>query len=113
MGDGYQFLLGADILRGAEGIIDEVSVVVGSRVEWSDRRHDAKLITWVVNPVGNISGKAIGAAKEAVRRPEAARKLVETDQKLPPPPPGHPKPADYDGPLSNLVPPSPGRAHPS
>jgi hypothetical protein len=79
MGDGYQFLLGADVLRGAEGIIDEVSVVVGSRIEWSDRRHDARLITWVVNPVGNVAGKAVGAAKEAARGQEAARKLGEAD----------------------------------
>jgi hypothetical protein len=79
MGDGYQFLLGADVLRGAEGIIDEVSVVVGSRIEWSDRRHDAKLITWVVNPVGSVAGKAVGAAKEAGRGREAAGKLEEAD----------------------------------
>jgi hypothetical protein len=100
-------------LRGAEGIIDEVSVVVGSRIEWSDRRHDARLITWVVNPVGNVSGKAVGATKEAVRGPEATRKLGEAREKLPPPPPGTPKYADYDGPINNAVPPSPGRAHPS
>ena len=36
MGDMYQFLLGADILRGASGILEEVQVVPDSRVEWFD-----------------------------------------------------------------------------
>ena len=77
LGDSYQFLLGADILRGAAGILEEVNVVVGSRVEWVDRRNDARLTTWVINPVGPAGGVGVGGAGPPPKQ----------EQKLPPPPP--------------------------
>jgi hypothetical protein len=42
-------------------MLEEVSVVTGSRVEWVDRRNDARLITWVINPVGPARGQGVGA----------------------------------------------------
>ena len=88
MGDSYQFLLGADILRGAEGILDEVSVVTGSRVEWMDRRRDMRLFTRLVNPVGPAGGAGVA---QAVPQPSLATQV----DPLPPPPPGPRPPAQH------------------
>ena len=88
MGDSYQFLLGADVLRGAEGILDEVSVVTGSRVEWMDRRRDMRLFTRLVNPVGPAGGAGVA---QAVPQPSLATQV----DPLPPPPPGLRPPAQH------------------
>ena len=108
MGDRYQFLLGADILRGAQGMLEEVQVVAGSRVEWYDRRRDARFITRVVNPVGPVgapgigataptpsgSGQAVGAGRAGesaqgggARRPARPGALSQGVQEMLPPPP--------------------------
>lgn len=87
-------------MRGAEGLLEEVCVVVGNRVEWADCRNDAKLITRVINPVGPAGGQGVGATREAPKKP-------------PTPPPQNSTLAEYDGPISNPRPPHPDHQHPS
>ena len=74
MGDTYQFLLGADVLRGAKGLVDEVAVITGSRVEWSDTRNNMKMVTPLDNPVGPTVIVGVSAAAPPPP-PEAAPKL--------------------------------------
>lgn len=39
-------------MRGAQGLVQEVAIITGSRVEWSDTRNNMKMVTPLDNPVG-------------------------------------------------------------
>lgn len=54
MGEEYQFLIGSDVLRGHVGIIDEVRVVAGSRIEWVRESAGMVCVSHAVNQVGPV-----------------------------------------------------------
>lgn len=108
MGDSYQFLLGADVLRGAAGLLEEVQVVTGSRVEWYDRRNDVRMITRLVNPVGPAGAPGVASTSPADFTPPKAgggsgassavqRGTDRGQEQLPPPPPRGPDAAGAGG----------------
>lgn len=50
--EGYQFLLGADVLRGAHGSLAWTNVVTGDRVDWRWGDRNMTYTTELVNRVG-------------------------------------------------------------
>src|SRR5512144_2825236 len=52
MGAGSLFRFGSDVLRGAQGMLDEVQVIPGACVKWTCLAEGAQYTTPVVNDIG-------------------------------------------------------------
>jgi hypothetical protein len=54
--------------------VDEVSVIVGSRIEWVDHCSEVRLITRVINPMGPTNGSLVETIQVPPPRPQPKAK---------------------------------------